>query len=171
MRPSLASILLAAAVFICTACSRAPLLDRPVEADTAAAFGSWQGRNRADFTPEQWTEFEAALQEIKLKIMADNEASGTEAVNEALRGRIAGRTVREVLQQGYTAKLWRLNVERTEMEKIIAGTATLTTRPGDTASSSYLADRQRRQNERLEHALAEIKAAETRLAELSASGK
>jgi hypothetical protein len=171
MRPSFLPALVAVAAVVFVSCSRDPLLDRTVRSDTSSAFGSWQGRIRGEFTSAQWTEFESALQEIKLKLMADEEASGTEAVNDALRGKIDGRTVREVFQQGYTAKIWRLNVERAELEKIIAGTASMATRPGDTASERYLADRQRRQNERLDYVVEEIRATEAKLAGLAAPGQ
>lgn len=163
--PALALLLLALGLL--TACQRTPLLDRSVTAENTAAFGSWQRANRGDFTPEGWTEFEAIQQDIKVRIIALKEASGTEAVNEAMLAKINGRSVRAVLQQGLEARLWRLNVEREEFEKMLQGNSTLRTREGDTASADYLKRKRAEQEERLQRAKDGIRAVGARLKELA----
>ena len=152
-------------------CAKKPRLERVVAAETARDFAAWQRDNRDAFTAEEWTEFEAVLQDLKVRIIALQEATGSDAVNDALRPKLHGRTVRDVLKQGYEARLWRLNVERTEFEKMIAGNATLQTRPGDVASQNYLTQKAREQQARLERTKAGIREAEEKLKALSAPAK
>jgi hypothetical protein len=147
-------------------CQRTPRWDRVVEADSAPAFGAWQRAQQDDFSREEWAEFEAALQDIKVRIIALREASGTDAVNDALRPKIHGQTVRQVLAQGLEARIWRLKVEATELRKMIEGNATLRTAPGDTASSDYLERKQRDQRARLQRVVDELILAEATLAGL-----
>jgi hypothetical protein len=149
-------------------CQRTPRWDRVVEADSAPAFGSWQRGQQDDFSKEEWAEFETALQDIKVRIIALREASGTEGVNDALRPKIHGQTVRQVLQQGLEARIWRLKVEATELRKMIEGNATLRTAPGDTASSDYLDRKQRDQRARLQRVVDDLVQAEATLAGLPA---
>lgn len=157
-------------VLLCasTACQRTPRWDRVVEADSAPAFGAWQRSQQHDFSKEEWAEFESALQDIKVRIIALREASGTEGVNDALRPKIHGQTVRQVLAQGLEARIWRLKVEATELRKMMDGNATLRTAPGDTASSDYLERKQRDQQARLQRAVDDLVRAEETLAGLSA---
>jgi hypothetical protein len=168
-RRCLLVIALCALVF--AGCSSPPPLDRKVAAATGQEFSSWQMRNREDFPPDQWSEFEAALQEIKLHIISLKEATGGDEVNDALRPKIHQHTVREVLQQGYEARLWRLNVERTELDKMLEQNATLRTRPGDTASASYLEHKHQQQTEQHDKVVAEIRATEQKLAALGGTPK
>jgi hypothetical protein len=157
-------------VLLCvtTGCQRTPRWDGVVEADSAPAFGAWQRAQQDDFSQAEWTEFETALQDIKVRIIALREASGTEGVNDALRPKIHGQTVRQVLKQGLEARIWRLNVEKIELTKMVEGNATLRTRPGDTASSEYLERKDREQRGRLQRALSDLAQAELTLAGLEA---
>ncbi|MDO8542163.1 MAG: hypothetical protein Q7S40_17125 [Opitutaceae bacterium] len=157
---------LAAAAFATAGCTPTPLMERKIPAESSSAFASWQGRMRGDFNTAQWADFEEALQEIKLKLMADNEASGTDKVNEVMRSKINGRTVREVLQLGYTAKLWRFGVERSELERMIKENATLLTKPGDTASAEYLERKHRDQTARLNKVIEQIRVTQEKLGAL-----
>jgi hypothetical protein len=168
MRLRFVSLLL----FIVALCAMAgcakPRLDRVVSAETARDFAAWQRDNRDAFTADEWAEFETVLQDLKVRIIALREATGGDAVNDALRPKLHGRTVRDVLKQGYEARLWRLNVERTEFEKMIAGNATLGTRSGDVASQNYLAQKAREQQGRLDRTKAAIREAEEKLKALGA---
>ncbi|HUR59418.1 MAG TPA: hypothetical protein VM029_17005 [Opitutaceae bacterium] len=155
-------------IFFATSCQRTARYDEKVTAETAADFGRWQRDVQGSFKPAEWAEFEAALQDIKVRIIAHKEASGAAGVNDALRPKIHGRTVRDVLRQGYEAKLWRLNVELTELEKMIKGNATLQTNPGDSASSDYLARKLRDQADRFRKVEEEIRAAEEAVKGLAA---
>lgn len=143
-------------------CARTPILDRTIEAQTARDFASWQTRYRPEFTPDQWTEFEAIQQDIKLRIIALNEATGTDAVNDALRPKIHGKTVRDAMRKGYEDRLWRLNVQREEFEKMVAGNSTLRTNEGDIASANYLRRKVADQAAQLKRTVDEIESAEAK---------
>lgn len=160
-RYPLVAALLAVALFF-TGCGSSPLLDRVVSAESAQDFSSWQMRNRDAFTPEQWTEFEAILQDLKLKIITLEKVSGSDAVNDALRPKIHGRTVREVMRLGYEDRLWRLNVQRTEIEKMIEANAGFKTRPGADEAAAVLARKRGEQASLLAKTQDEIKAAEAK---------
>lgn len=168
MKLRILSVLLACSCWLVIGCQRTPLLETKVQAANSRDFSSWQTRQRGEFSPEAWIEWEATLQDIKVRIIALREASGTDAVNEALLPKVNGRTVRDVLRQGYEARLWRLNVEREELEKMIQGNATLRTRPGDTESASYLQRKAQDQTVRLQRTQADIAQAEARLKALTA---
>lgn len=163
---SLRVLVLVSIVGLVAGCSQPPLLERPVQADTVNSFAKWQTAVRPEFGPEGWAEFDAVLQDIKLKLMADEIARGTDAVNDALRKVVHNTTVREVLLQGMQARLWRQNVERTEFEKMIAANATLTTR--DAESAQYLERKRADQVAKLEQVKRAIQATEKRIAELKA---
>jgi hypothetical protein len=159
---------LAVVVALATACQRTPRYDEKVAAENAGAFGRWQRDVQGSFKPAEWAEFESALQDIKVRIITLREATGTEGVNDALRPKIHGRSVRDVLRDGYEARIWRLNVEKTELEKMVKENASLRTNPGDTASSSYLESKRKSQEERLRKVGEEIRAAEETVKGLAA---
>ena len=150
-------------VSILAGCQRTPQLERVVEAQSARDFAAWQRDNRDAFRSDEWAEFELVQQDIKVKIIAFKAATGADAVNDALRVKIHGLTVRQVFQQGYEARVWRLGVERTELEKMVKGNATLRTNPGDTASSDYLERKRQQQEDRLKKVGEEIRAVEKKL--------
>jgi hypothetical protein len=149
-------------------CQRTPKMDLRLTAETSRDFSSWQTQNRGEFTADEWAEFEAVQQDIKLRIIALKEASGTEAVNDALRAKIHGKTFREVMRLGYDDRLWRLNVERTEFQKMVEGNSTLRTNPGDTASANELKRKIDLQKSQLQRAEDAIKATEAKRAALDA---
>ncbi|MES2693791.1 MAG: hypothetical protein V4773_09990 [Verrucomicrobiota bacterium] len=67
-------------------------------------------------TLEEWREFDAMLQEIRLRVTAEKQASGSEAVEAAMRSRIDGATFKDVIAMGYEARLQRLVPERNEVK-------------------------------------------------------
>lgn len=166
VRPFLPPLLIL--LLLAAGCQRGPRWDRRIEAATPGEWAGWQRSNQESFSRAEWQEIEDACQDLKVRIIALREATGADAVNEALRSKIQGRTVREVLALAGEARLWRLNVERGELEKMIAGNATLRTKPGDTESAAYLLRKAREQQEKLEKVKAEIRATEDRLAGLAA---
>ncbi len=147
-------------------CQPRELAERVVTARSPIVFSIWQSRWAADAPPELRRTFEAALQDIRLQIMADREASGSEAVDAALRAKIDGRPVREVWQLGCESRLRRLRPQLAELERVIALNSLLQTRPGDDASEKYLVEVYRKQSARLEELSREIQAAEAELAPL-----
>lgn len=137
-----------------------------VSARSPIGFSMWQSRFATEASPELRQSLEAALQEIRLKVMGDREASGGEAIDAALREKIDGRPVREVLQRGWESRLHRLVPEHAALKDVITLNATLQTRPGDVASENHLVEVYRKQTARLEALAREIEAAERALAPL-----
>ena len=149
-------------------CSRTAPHDTPIPAPNRSALGKWRMMAADKFTRDEWREFETALQELRLRVTADREASGSEAVDEAVCRRIDGRRFREVLVLGYEAKLTRLEPVRTELKTALDNNALLVTKPGDRAAEQHLEGFRQRQLERLTKLDAELEAAEQRLVALGA---
>jgi hypothetical protein len=88
-------------------------------------------------SPEQVQDLDNALQELKFKFMSQG-ASGTTAIDTALNDLVNGKTVRQVLELGLSAKLERLEQQRTALTTMIGQNAMLVTRDGDGSSADYL---------------------------------
>ena len=144
-------------------CSRGEPLERKVSAASPVAFARWQNRLADDFPPEKRRQIEEALQEIRLKIMGDREATGSAAIDEAFRARIHDRPLREAIQLGWESRLLRLRAEGQALEKVLEKNSTLQTREGDTVSERYLVELHQKQVTRLERIRADIVATEKEL--------
>ena len=72
---------------------------------------------------EEWREFDAMLQELRLQIMANREATGHDAIEAALRSKIHGASFREVLIIGLQARLRRLAPEREAVRRVMNANA------------------------------------------------
>lgn len=147
-------------------CNRGDPHQVAIEAASPATLAKWRMKMADRFTPGEWKEFEGALQDIRLRVMADREASGSAAVEAATCGRINGHTLREVLAMGYEARLARLRPVRDELKRAVEGNELLVTKPGDRESVRYLETLRERQLERLRKTEAEIAEAEQRRAAL-----
>ena len=166
LRPMGVALLLLAALGA-AGCQKTHALDVKVSAATAGAFSDWRIRVGSDLSAADWRAFDDAVQEIKLELMAAQEASGGAAVNAAARARIQGRTVREVLQAGWQGKVRRLGVERAELAVVIEKNSHLAIKPGNAASAVDLARTRQRQAEHLQRLTDEIAATEQKLKQLS----
>jgi hypothetical protein len=96
-------------------------------------------------------------------MMIDKIASGSTAVDEAMRERIDNRAVREILQIGFRSKYDRLNIERAQLEVLIHENADVRTRPGDTESAEELRYRRKAQSDDLEILTKKIAQCESKL--------
>ena len=136
---------LALALIVFSGCRRVEPLDLTVEAGTPAAFQQWRGRSLDRLTDAQRQDVDTAIQELKFKLMAEG-LSGSATIDEELSKRVKGKSVRELIGIGLTAKFERLEQERSAITTIVAQNAVLVTREGDQASADYL---QRRRDEHL----------------------
>lgn len=152
--------------FLVGACSRGDPHAAPIGAADRGALAKWRMIAADRFTREEWREFEAALQELRLQVMAHREATGSEAIDDAVCRRIDGRTFREVLVLGCESKLERLEPVRNELKTALDTNALLVTQPGDREAQKHLEGFRQRQGERLAKLDAELSAAEERLAAL-----
>ncbi len=104
---------------------------------------------------EQWRLFDQAMQELKIQIMLKGEASGSAAVDEALRSQIDGKPLYETVRFGLQLRLDRLLSEKAALEERVARNARLKTRVGDVESAQVLRDSTAAQDLRVEK-LAEL---------------
>jgi hypothetical protein len=93
---------------------------------------------------DEWREFDAMLQELRLRIMADREASGHDAIEAALRSKIHGATFRDVVVMGHRAKSARLTTEREAVRKVLQGNAWKSVYLKDVAFEHARADQEKR---------------------------
>lgn len=162
-------IVLGGVVLGLTACGPGDPLAATADAKSESSWGRWQQRNAGGFAPELAKEFEAALQDIRLAIMAERAATGREGIEAELRRRVDGRTLRELLILGYTGRRKRLAVEEAELHLVRQANGWLVTKPGDTASARSLGTLRERQERRAESIAADMAAAARRLTELGAT--
>jgi hypothetical protein len=84
------------------------------------------------------------LQELRLRIMADREATGHDAIEAALRSKINGTTFRDVIVMGLRAKMARLGVEREAVRKVLQRNAWSSVYLKDVAFEHARADQEKR---------------------------
>jgi len=144
-------------------CTPTEPAEQKINAKSPLAFNAWQTRFASRLSPGERARFESALQEIRLRIMADREATGSDPISDALRTKIDGRPVREVLQLAVELRLARLLAEHAALNTVMRQNAMLQTRDGDKASEDYLVDFHRKQTARLEKLEAEIEASQGEL--------
>jgi phage I-like protein len=99
--------------------------------------------------------------------MLDQKVSGSGAIDSAVRERINGRQLREVMREGLQGHLHRKTAERDELEAAIATNAKRKIRPDDTAMQRDLADHQENLRKKLTKLNDELAAASAALAQLS----
>jgi hypothetical protein len=148
--------LLAACCFLLQGCGPSDPLDKTVDADSPGSFEIWKAKAYDYLDADQMAEFEEAVREIKYEAMATSAATGSEAVNEAARQAVNGRTVRNVMERGLAWELSRLQAERWAQNSAASANFHARTKPGDTESASYLHDIVQRQEARVRDADAAI---------------
>ncbi len=119
--------------------------DQVVSARSALDLSMWRSRHALEHSPVEWSEFDEALLELRYRITAGYEATGSEAVAQAMCQRIDGLPYRRVIQLGYEARLARLADDKAQLESFLAVNATLRTRPDDEPSIAYLRSLRERQ--------------------------
>jgi hypothetical protein len=159
-------------------CAPGDPLDRFVSARTSDRFATWRAHITSDSSVEIRQRVEEALQEIRLNLTGERELkrqlgepvmSGTESIDDALRQRVDGRRLREVLQLGYALRVRRLKEELAGLEDAVNKNTQLVTRPGDLDSKHHLEGLRQRQLVRVEKYRADLAAAERELASLAQS--
>jgi hypothetical protein len=162
-------------VFCLAGCGPRDPLERVINVPTVNRLATWRSHAASDYHVETVRRIEEALQEIRLAITGEQElkrqmgervTGGVEAIDDAVRQRVDGRTLREVLQLGYELRVRRLNEELTGLEDAMSKNAQLVTRPGDLESKHHLEGLRDRQGVRVENYRADIATAERHLAPL-----
>lgn len=144
-------------------CSPVKPLEQKIKAGSSNEFTLWRMHVRQSLDPAQWADVDVAVQEIKIRMMIDRIASGSEAVDEAMRARIDGCSVSEVLKTGFRSKYDRLTGELSELEAVIERNARMKTIPGHTDSEDFMREKRRLQAEDLETILEKLRQVEKKL--------
>ena len=138
-------------------------LDRVVSAESPTAFSMWRSSAAGYLNASQLQDFDEATRELKMAVMNNRETTGTAAVEEAMREKINGKTVREAMRLAYESKIKRLEVDLKGLAIATEQNSRLTTRPGDTDSSKYLAGFNERQKTRVDATERDLHAAQEKL--------
>lgn len=159
-------------------CGPSDPLDHTVSASSPARFAAWRAHVMSDGGVETRKHVDEALQEIRMSITGERElkrqrgervASGSEEIDEAVRQRVDGRTLRQVVQLGYELRVRRLKEELAGLENAMSKNAQLVTRPGDLESKQHLEGLRDRQLVRVEKYREDLAAAERELMQLQAN--
>ncbi len=159
------------------ACQRDPL-DRTVSANSPTAFSVWRSGIDSDSGPDLRRQVNDALLEIRLKVAGDREiqrlagakvSADAGSVDDAVRTKVQGRPLREVIQLGYELRVARLTSELAGLQDAMHRNAGLVTRPGDVESRQHLDGLRDRQTGRVEQYKADLAAAERELKPLLAA--
>jgi len=76
----------------------------PISAATPDAFAAWKNAAYEKLPSADRDEFDQCINQIRLAIRMNNEASGDAAVAQAICDRVNGKTIREVLIMAYTSE-------------------------------------------------------------------
>ena len=155
--------------FCATGCRPTNLLDEKVDGRTPFGFVMWRAQIAEKQTPQERQELADMIQEVNYWVTTNRIATGSVAVDEAVRAEIDGVTVRELLLKGYEAKRQRLDLEKVRLEDDVATNSQLQTRPGDTDSADYLARVRQEQTDRLDKTIRDLRVINKRLDELGGS--
>ena len=130
-------------------CSKNDPLANRVESQTVIAFSMWKTKAAQRVDRDVWKAFEDACAELKLSLMIRQVASGSDAVDEAFRSAIDGRPMRDVIHDGLSKRLERLQASRDELDQMMAANQKLRTKPEDDASAAYLKGMKTNQEQRM----------------------
>ena len=153
-------------------CAPRDPLEQVISAPTLSRLSSWRARMASDGSANIRVRVEEALQEIRLSYAGERElkrqldervVSGTEVLDEAVRKRVDGQRLREVLRIGYELRVRRLKEELAGLEDAMKKNAQLVTRPGDLESQHHLDGLRDRQLVRVQKYREDLAAAEREL--------
>lgn len=146
-------------------CERVDPQARRITAPDIDGLARWRRSVATRYSPQEWREFDTALQQIRAQISAAGEARAA-AVDFAMCSLIDGRTWHEIQVLGTEAEMERLRGLRAELKNNIDGNSLIATRANDHESTRVLRDFRERQAERLRDLDGQIAAVAKRRAAL-----
>lgn len=161
-------LLIASALLLAAGCSKTPFVERPIAAATADDFAAWRAELGTQVTQAEWQDFDIAVQELKIKVMAERGGSAKAVLDEGMRAKINGKTFKEALILGFEARRERLDRERGEVQARLDHDSRLVVKAGDTASANYINTVRRADMDRKELLVREINEASEKLVSLGA---
>lgn len=136
-----------------------------IDAQTMSAYRVWRSRAVSEVSSDAWSEFNAAIQDIRLRAMTHG-VSGEDAIDDAMCQQINGHTIDEVLIADYTTKVDELQQTAKQMKEMVDANALLVAKPGDDAAAEELDRRRSEQLARLNRVLDDVDKFQRRLAQL-----
>lgn len=158
-------VLVLLSLVLAPGCSRVAPLERKVEARDADELNRWRIGIGAALSPEEWKDFDVAIQELKVKAMTSGKPSGGLNRDEQVLVELQGKTIREALILGWTARRARLDLERGYIQEKHDQDSKLKTREGDRDSAAYLANVLKTESDRIAQLTAESAEADRKLAQ------
>lgn len=119
-------------------CGPTDLQTARVAAEDTTTFFRWKRDVGAQLSAEQQRQLEVTQQELRLDIQLHQSASGHDAIEGAMCGRLNQLTVRDALLLGAQLKWQRLAAERDDLQRVALRNAQLITKPGDQAAAAEL---------------------------------
>ena len=137
-----------------------------MNANSGLSLLQWRGRVLEEFTKTEQAEFEVVLQELRFAEMSGEEARSQADIDAAVRARVDGRTIREVLVAGYEHQHRRLMEELTILRGVIS--LNVDREPVDVEAKQRLETHLERQVKRQDALTGDILRIEARMVELGA---
>jgi hypothetical protein len=160
-----------AGLILLAACARTPPYQQVIEAVSTAQFDLWRADHLGVLMPEDRSWFNVAIQEFKFQVMLSGKATGSEAVDAAMREKINGRKLIDVMREGLQAYLKRKTADKDDLERAILINSKLHIPPGDEEKAKELAEFQENLRNRLARLKEEVAAAETAIARVEAQAQ
>jgi len=101
------------------ACARTSVYQQPVKAGSPISFTLWRADADDVLTPQERAWLDLALQEFKFQIMQAGRVTGSEAIDAALREKIDGIKLIEVMRDGLQLRLKRYTSDKADLERSI----------------------------------------------------
>jgi hypothetical protein len=153
-----ASVAAAAAIL---GCGGAEPLDMRIEAASAAGLAAWEDGARGRMGPRLTADFDGAVAEIRLRMLAGGLPPAVADGNVAAQ--LDGASVRQVLLRGFGIRLKRLEYERSQLKASLGSPGVRGPMAGDHADAPYLSELHSRQRARLKALALELDAVRRRL--------
>lgn len=157
---SMKALVILMLVLVVAGCSRNSPYERTVNAKSQMELSLWRSKVGRELSPREWRLFDRTLEELRLQVMIEKKASGSEAIGKAVFAQIDGQRLYDVMNTGLTRRVERIAAEKEEFDELYGRVERVRTLPGDDESADYLASVRRNHTEkkaRLEADLAEAK--------------
>ena len=153
------------------ACTRTSPYRQPIDASSPINLSMWRADADQVLTREESVWIDWAFQEYRYQIMANQEATGSEGIDAALRGKIDGKPLGDVVRAGLGLRLARLTSDRDEAEKAFAINSRLQLRPDQTDTARKLAEFQHNLGEKLAKLNEDVSATDAALRKVEAMSR
>ena len=158
-------------VLVVAGCTRSSPYERTVNAKSQMELALWRSKVGRELSPREWRLFDRALEELRLQVMIEKKASGSEAIGKVVFAQIDGQRLQDVMNTGLSRRLARIAAEKEEFDELYHRVERVRTLPGDDESADYIASVRRTHAERKSRLEADLAEAKQDLADLKQFGR